>query len=139
MHDERDNGTLKKKRRCLSLSGSTGVILSKELGLPFSHWMNMARPLSPNSRPPFLSLLARAWNSISIKPSALPLPPHHIHLPKAQPLACSRRFYSAASVQKPTSGRFANLLGTLRTMSMIDYPSSGRVKAEDILFPMDHA
>jgi len=24
-------------------------------------------------------------------------------------------------------------------MGMIDYPSSGRVKAEDILFPMDHA
>jgi hypothetical protein len=42
-------------------------------------------------------------------------------------------------VQEPTSGGFANLLGTLRTMGMIDYPSSGRAKAEDILFPMDHA
>jgi hypothetical protein len=46
-------------------------------------------------------------------------------LPNAPPLACSRKFYSAASVKKPTSGGFANLLGTLRKMGMIDYPGRG--------------
>ena len=33
-----------------------------------------------------------------------------------------------------SSGGFNNLLGSLRTLGLIDYPAKGRVKAEPVLF-----
>ncbi len=35
---------------------------------------------------------------------------------------------------QPTSGGYANLLGTLRTLGLIEYSSPGRVRASDLLF-----
>jgi len=50
----------------------------------------------------------------------------------------AREEVTAAAGYEPTSGGFANLLGTLRSMSMIDYLTKDRVNAENILFPMRH-
>lgn len=36
---------------------------------------------------------------------------------------------------EPTSGGYKNILGTLRTMGLIDYPRPGYVKAEPLMFP----
>jgi hypothetical protein len=58
---------------------------------------------------------------------------------EAYPSDIARDEIAIGAGYEPTSGGFANLLGVLRTMGMIDYLSSGRVKAEDILFPTDHA
>lgn len=38
--------------------------------------------------------------------------------------------------QKETSGGYFNNLGTMRTLGVLDYPSPGRVRATDILFPL---
>jgi hypothetical protein len=51
------------------------------------------------------------------------------------PIRYRARGGSRRAGYEPTSCGFANLHGTLRSMSMIEYLTKGRVKAEDILFP----
>ena len=46
----------------------------------------------------------------------------------------SRDDLGAAAEYSPTSGGFNNLLGSLRSLGLIDYPSRGMIRAEDILF-----
>ena len=36
---------------------------------------------------------------------------------------------------QPTSGSYANNLGRLRTLGVIEYPQKGTVRAHDVLFP----
>jgi hypothetical protein len=56
----------------------------------------------------------------------------------AYPSDIAREQVAAAASYELASGGLANLLGTLRSMGMIDCLTKGRVEAEDILFPMDH-
>lgn len=42
---------------------------------------------------------------------------------------------AALTPYEPTSGGYKNILGTLRTMGLIDYPRPGMVKAEPLMFP----
>lgn len=46
----------------------------------------------------------------------------------------SRTEIAEATDYSPTSGGFANLLGSMRTIGLIDYPSPGQVRAADWLF-----
>lgn len=50
------------------------------------------------------------------------------------PSAMTREELAVALDYSPTSGGFANLLGSLRTLGLIDYPGTGNVLAEPVLF-----
>lgn len=52
----------------------------------------------------------------------------------AYPQSLSREELAEASGYRETSGRFANLLGTLRSLGIVDYPEPGRVVALGVLF-----
>jgi hypothetical protein len=53
----------------------------------------------------------------------------------AYPDAISREEIAEASRYSVSSGGFKNLLGSLRTLNLIDYPQDGYVRALDWLFP----
>lgn len=53
----------------------------------------------------------------------------------AYPEAISSDDVAAAAGYSPGSGNFNNLRGSLRTLTLIDYPSPGQVRAGDWLFP----
>ncbi|HEV2098726.1 MAG TPA: DUF87 domain-containing protein [Stellaceae bacterium] len=52
----------------------------------------------------------------------------------AWPNAIDRDTVASGSGYSPSSSGFANYLGELRSLGLIDYPSRGTVRAEDILF-----
>lgn len=56
---------------------------------------------------------------------------------KAYPQEIGRDALGEATEYSPTSGGFNNLLGSLRSLGLIDYPNHGMVRAEDILFIPD--
>lgn len=53
---------------------------------------------------------------------------------EAYPFDIDRAELAEASGQAPTSGGYANNLGALRSLGLIDYPSKGRVVAMPVLF-----
>jgi hypothetical protein len=53
----------------------------------------------------------------------------------AYPSDLSNDELAAAAVYAPNSGGFNNPKGRLRTLSLAEYPSAGRIRAADILFP----
>jgi hypothetical protein len=46
-----------------------------------------------------------------------------------------REELAAAAEQSPTSSGYANNLGRLRTLGLIEYPTGGYVAATELLFP----
>jgi len=54
----------------------------------------------------------------------------------AYPHALSRRQVAEAAEYDAAGGRFQNLIGSLRTLGLVEYPASGMVVARDILFPV---
>ena len=51
------------------------------------------------------------------------------------PGAMDRTQLAEAAGQSPTSSGFANNLGALRSLGLVDYPQRGEVVATDLLFP----
>ncbi len=51
------------------------------------------------------------------------------------PMALSREELASRTGYEPAGGRFQNLLGSLRTLGVIDYPERGAVVATELLFP----
>jgi uncharacterized protein len=51
------------------------------------------------------------------------------------PAAMLREELAGETGYSPTSGGFANLLGQLRTLGVVDYPGRGQVAATELLFP----
>ena len=51
------------------------------------------------------------------------------------PSAISREELGERTGYSPSSGNLANLLGSLRTLGLVDYPASGQVVATALLFP----
>lgn len=58
------------------------------------------------------------------------------HLISIYPNDISKTELAEATGQSPTSGGYFNNLGSMRSLKLLDYPSSGRVKATEILFPL---
>jgi hypothetical protein len=56
----------------------------------------------------------------------------------AWPNRISRADVAAEADYDAAGGRFANLIGSLRTLGLIEYPAPGQAKARDILFPQSH-
>lgn len=54
---------------------------------------------------------------------------------KCHPDAMARDELAVAARQSPTSSGFANNLGALRSLGLLDYPRSGMVAATELLFP----
>jgi hypothetical protein len=54
---------------------------------------------------------------------------------RAYPRALTREEIGEQTGYSPDSGGFKNLLGSLRSFSVIDYPEPGKVVATDVLFP----
>jgi hypothetical protein len=50
------------------------------------------------------------------------------------PTAMSREHLAAAAGVSPASSGYANNLGALRTLGLLDYPDRGRVQASDVIF-----
>jgi hypothetical protein len=51
------------------------------------------------------------------------------------PAALDREALASAAGQSPTSSGYANNLGALRSLGVLDYPSRGTVAATPLLFP----
>ena len=51
------------------------------------------------------------------------------------PRAVSRGWLADESGQSASSSGYANNLGALRSLGLLDYPASGMVAATDLLFP----
>jgi hypothetical protein len=52
------------------------------------------------------------------------------------PEAMLREELASEAGYSPSSGGFANLLGQLRTLGIVDYPERGQVVATPLLFPV---
>jgi hypothetical protein len=67
----------------------------------------------------------------------LPEPQGHVLrvLIDRHPEAMDRAELAVAAAQSPTSSGFANNLGALRSLGLLDYPQPGQVVATDLLFP----
>jgi hypothetical protein len=87
---------------------------------------------TPNT-PPSVDDLHRAWLGLVTGPQARILE----QTIKAYPDAISKEDLAQAVDVSAGSGSYANNLGRLRTLGVIDYPSRGMVRAHDVLFPME--
>lgn len=52
------------------------------------------------------------------------------------PQAIAKEELAKCIAVSPESGSYANNLGRLRTLGVIDYPKRGYVRAKDVLFPV---
>jgi hypothetical protein len=85
--------------------------------------------------PPSVNDLHRAWLGLVTGPQARILE----RAIGAYPDGISKEDLALAVDVSATSGSFANNLGRLRTLGVIDYPSRGMVRAHDLLFPVERA
>lgn len=82
---------------------------------------------------PSLNDLHEAWIGIVTAPQARILQ----EVITAYPDSLSKVSLADAISVSPSSGSYANNLGRLRTLGIIDYPRQGYVRAQDILFPIE--
>ena len=82
--------------------------------------------------PPTLSDLHQAWLEIITGPQARIL--REVVAIYPQPIA--KEELAKRIAVSPESGSYANNLGRLRTLGVIDYPRRGYVRAKDVLFPV---
>ncbi|MGE4043359.1 MAG: ATP-binding protein [Acetobacteraceae bacterium] len=85
--------------------------------------------------PPSLADLHEAWLGLVTGPQARILK----HLIDVYPATLDKLDLARAIDVSPGSGSFANNLGRLRTLGVIDYPGRGMVRANDLLFPTARA
>ena len=81
--------------------------------------------------PPTLSDLHQAWLEIVTGPQARILR----EVMSTYPQAIAKEDLAKCIAVSPESGSYANNLGRLRTLGVIDYPKRGYVRAKDVLFP----
>jgi uncharacterized protein len=90
------------------------------------------RRARPVATPPTVSDLHQAWLEIVTGPQARIL--REVVAIYPQPIA--KEALAKRMDVSPESGSYANNLGRLRTLSVIDYPRRGYVRAKDVLFPV---
>jgi len=85
-----------------------------------------------STTPPTVSDLHQAWLEIVTGPQARIL--REVVAIYPQPIAKAE--LAKRLDVSPESGSYANNLGRLRTLGVIDYPKRGYVRAQDVLFPV---
>jgi Mn-dependent DtxR family transcriptional regulator len=90
------------------------------------------RRARPVATPPTVSDLHQAWLEIVTGPQARIL--REVVAIYPQPIA--KEALAKRLDVSPESGSYANNLGRLRTLGVIDYPRRGYVRAKDVLFPV---
>jgi Mn-dependent DtxR family transcriptional regulator len=86
----------------------------------------------PVATPPTVNDLHQAWLEIVTGPQARIL--REVMAIYPQPIA--KETLAKRLDVSPESGSYANNLGRLRTLGVIDYPRRGYVRAKDVLFPV---
>jgi Mn-dependent DtxR family transcriptional regulator len=82
--------------------------------------------------PPTLSDLHQVWLEIVTGPQARILR----EVMSTYPQAIAKEDLAKCIAVSPESGSYANNLGRLRTLGVIEYPKRGYVRAKDVLFPV---
>lgn len=85
----------------------------------------------PGTAPHTLAELHEAWTSKLSGPQGRIL----AHLTLAYPAELTRDELADRAGASPGSSAYANNLGRMRSLGIIDYPSRGRVRATELLFP----